>query len=131
MCLDAAISTDDVGIGSPAASTGVLLADIAAGAGGSWGLLALEIWGRRRWGQRDGQTQTRRGGDDGGEGEVVTATLSASFVPSWASECETTGLHVGSFCRVYVYREFGIFDNAPFAFVTSSARFQRPLWFFN
>ena len=33
MCLDAAISTDDVGIGSPEASTGVLLADIAAGVG--------------------------------------------------------------------------------------------------
>lgn len=78
-------------------------------------------------GRADPDEKVRRGGDDGGEGEVVTATLSASFVPSWASECETTGLHVGSFCRVYVYREFGIFDNAPFVFVTSSARFQRPL----
>jgi hypothetical protein len=35
MCLDAAISTDDVGIGSPEASTGVLLADISAGVGGA------------------------------------------------------------------------------------------------
>jgi hypothetical protein len=33
MCLDAAISTDDVGIGSPEASTGAPLADIAAGLG--------------------------------------------------------------------------------------------------
>jgi hypothetical protein len=33
MCLDAAISTDDVGIGSPEASTVVPLADIAAGLG--------------------------------------------------------------------------------------------------
>jgi hypothetical protein len=39
MCFDAAISTDEVGIGSPEASTGVLLADIAAGevdSPGSW-----------------------------------------------------------------------------------------------
>jgi hypothetical protein len=47
MCLDAAISTDDVGIGSPEASTGVLLADISAGVGG----LAVEIWGRRGAGE--------------------------------------------------------------------------------
>jgi hypothetical protein len=57
MCFDAAISTDDVGIGSPKASTGVLLADIAACVVASPGLLVLEIWGRK-WEKpkRDGHT---------------------------------------------------------------------------
>uniref|UniRef100_A0A0E0KCH0 Uncharacterized protein n=1 Tax=Oryza punctata TaxID=4537 RepID=A0A0E0KCH0_ORYPU len=41
MCFDAAISTDEVGIGSPDASTGALLADIAASA--LKGFSALEI----------------------------------------------------------------------------------------
>lgn len=58
MCLDAAISTDDVGIGSPEASTGALLADIAAGAGGSRRLLASEIWGRR-WGCETGRPRDK------------------------------------------------------------------------
>jgi len=64
MCLDAAINTDDVGIGSPEASTGVLLADIAAGARGSLGLLALEIWGRR-WGEARRADADEKGGGEG------------------------------------------------------------------
>ena len=64
MCLDAAINTDDVGIGSPEASTGVLLADIAAGARGSLGLLALEIWGRR-WGEARRADPDEKGGGEG------------------------------------------------------------------
>jgi hypothetical protein len=60
MCLDAAMSTEEVGIGSPEASTGVLLADISAGVvgarrgdlGGGGGERAKEE--DRRWRERGG-----------------------------------------------------------------------------
>lgn len=80
MCFDAAISTDEVGIGSPEASTGVLLADIAAG----------EVDSPGSWSQRSGGEPKERGrgearrphpdeeGDEGtmvGTGESVTGGL--------------------------------------------------------
>jgi len=94
MCFDAAISTDDVGIGSPEASTGVLLADIAAGAvvsAGSCGLGDLgEGVGEARRPHPDG-----KGGGDGGRkvgtggqwpgGEPEERLChSLWFLPSWA-----------------------------------------------
>lgn len=67
MCLDAAISTDDVGIGSPEASTGVLLADIAAGVGPRGLLEASRLRDLRGGRGRDGENR-RTGGD--GEGRL-------------------------------------------------------------
>ena len=70
MCLDAAISTDDVGIGSPEASTGVLVADISAGAGG----LAVEIWE-----EEGGEMAKGRTGD--GEGRLGAGGAGAFLSP--------------------------------------------------
>lgn len=88
MCFDAAISTDDVGIGSPEASTGVLLADIAAGAvvsAGSWSWRSGGGSGRSETAtpRREGRKVGTGGQWPGGEPEERLCH-SLWFLPSWA-----------------------------------------------
>jgi hypothetical protein len=76
MCLDAAISTDDVGIGSPEASTGAPLADIAAGLGD----LEEEVRDARRP-DPDGNGEAMERGERWSWGPVVEALCqSATFL---------------------------------------------------
>jgi hypothetical protein len=95
MCFDAAISTDDVGIGSPEASTGALLADIAAGAvvsAGSWPWRSGGGSGRSETAtpRREGRRRRREEGGDRwpvawwGAGGEERLCHSLWFLPSWA-----------------------------------------------
>lgn len=63
MCFDAAISTDEVGIGSPDASTGALLADIPAC--GAAGLEGFSPWRSEEVGDGDGEDCGGRRTEDG------------------------------------------------------------------
>lgn len=81
MCLDAAISTDDVGIGSPEASTGVPLADIAAVLGD----LGEEVGNARRPDpdeKGEAMERTEEGWRAGGGS--ASLPLSVLLVTSWA-----------------------------------------------